>query len=414
MRNEYTYLTALLALFLWVGIPFYIKGVGMQATHVTTFILVFVFTANKILAGNPVLFAMVRPLFLLTIWIICSLFLIITAGLISTFNAQDIVEVFRFLVGILVGISIIIVISGVVQEQADVSLVLKWVIIGGVISALAACLGVIHPGVGAITLNKYGRGQGFLLHPNQLGIMLGATIPIVTASLAGNYGVLRNWFFLALLAVGLVVSGSKTNILITALLGPLAMVIVSFLKPDISQRYKSVIWMMVVLLLSGFIAYLALNELAPKTLQNMMNVMEDPAGYRSMVSRQQIWAGVIKVAGTSPLIGLGAGNTWLYLGSKHAHNVFLEYFFTMGLIGLFALLFFLVSLFYVCVFSYKATKGMPLEQRAETIGIIIAIVSYITSNQLSESFGGTTINLLWVLIALLINRVNLWLWSQEL
>lgn len=391
------------ALLLWIGLPFYISGIGMQINHVVTLVLIIVFTISKLVHKDFRLINMPRPLFKYSLWIMASTFSIIVAATMSSINARNIIEVAKFQIAYLIGLLVLIVYLTVLEKKEDVDFILNLLILGGIFSVLCSFLGYFIPFFKEITFNRFGRAQGFLLHPNQLGIMLSSLIPISAATLSTKYHKYSSWLTMIILLSGVVISGSKTNLFISFTFGLLALLIINLIQPTSSQRHLSFFIMGFVVILSGIAALVLLQKIVPKSLQNLQMLLTYREEYRTLVIRREIWsAAVLLVQENNPFFGMGAGNTRDYLGVNHAHNVVIEYFFTMGYFGVIVLFMFLTSVFSLCLYSILISKKMPVIFRAQIIGLVLGICSYVLSNQLSESFGGTTLPILWVLIGALI------------
>ena len=86
------------------------------------------------------------------------------------------------------------------------------------------------------------------------------------------------------------------------------------------------------------------------------------------------------------------------MGLSHAHNLVLNYFRGIGLFGAIAVALLCVAILYRCV-----SKGMtvvvgragPADRRLWSY--YVAAIVYVICNQLSDSFGPTTIGCLWLI-----------------
>jgi len=395
------YLTGLLAFFLWVGRPFYFSGVGMQITHSMTLLLILVFALNKLMSNNLELCRLPSPILIHVIWLFASIVLILTAGFLSMSNAVNIVEALKFQVSYLMGLAILLVFLGASFSYDWIRFLLRVTVTGAVLSVIFAFAGFLFAPLGEVTLNQFNRAQGFLLHPNQFGMMLAALFPAACAHLSLDFRKIKQWIVTLLLAGGLVISGSKTNLLIAGVLGPATLLIMNTFKHKYSQRMWSLLGTLIAVSCIGAAAFFLLLELVPETFRNLQLVLANPEEYRTLIIRQEIWHEALTLVKGYPNFGIGAGNTETHLGINHAHNVFIEYYLTLGRFGLFAFTSFLESILFLSYYVLKTSRKLSLDQQATAVGLVFGILSYIFSNQLSDSFGGTTLPLLWVLLGLL-------------
>lgn len=400
-------LSGIWTLLVWMGIPFMIVGPPIQITHLTTLLLFLIFFILKIISGNGEIFYLPPALFYRVRGLLLSILFIIIAGLLSSLNADVLFEVIKFEIGYLIGLTVIIVWLGSNFKEEHVNFILQCLIGGGVLSVVLTLGGFIFPQLGQITVNQFGRGEGFLLHPNQFGIMLGAIIPLAAAQLTENYRSLTNWLVLFLLLAGIVISGSKTNLFVAGSLGFFTLLLISFLKSSPIRKYLSLLATFLIISLAGYISIILLQEFVPKSLENLEALWANPQSYRTFIIRKNIWADALSLVQQYPLLGIGAGNTWVMLGAKHAHNVFIEYYLTMGILGLVALTFFILSLTCFCRYAFWLARKTGPSQQAQVIGFIFGIFAYILSNQLSDSFSATTLPILWALVGLLLVKCSL-------
>lgn len=406
-------IAGMLAALLWIGRPFYLNGVGMQIIHPLSLLLVLGFLISKVVLGDYVIFRIGKQIYSYTLGIFSAVAFILIAGILSGLNALSLVEVLKFEAGYLVGLIILIVFLACILTDEDVALVSSCLLMGGVLTVVLTFSGYFIPWVAQITFNSFGRAQGLVHNPNQLGMMLAAIIPLAATYLAADYRRFSRWLIFITLVAGLVISGSKTNLFISALLCPLAVFIVSGFQDKSSKRLLSLVGALFVTASGGLLTSILLRNLAPKTLRNLQIFFADPEGYRSLLSRQEVWLEALAIVKEHPFLGIGAGNTPLVLARSHAHNVFIEHYLTMGLLGMSALVAFLICLLLFCWHMLKISRCMPFIQRARVTGLVLGIFSYILSNQLSDSFGPTTMPVFWVLIGVLLAQGNSWILEKD-
>ncbi len=401
-RPLVVYAAGLLSLLLWDGLPFYKLGTGIQVTHLTAAALSLVFIFSKLARGNFVIITLARPLSYRTLWVCVSIVILLAAGLLSSPNAQDLLEVIKFEVNYLIGLLIIIIFAESLREKDEIRFVFDCLLIGGLVVCVITFFGYFVHALNTITMNENGRAEGFMLHPNQWGMMLAAIVPAVAARLSTNFRRLDKLIVLVILTASIALSGSKANIFIAGLLCPLTMIIAGNFRRSMLSRLRSVSITAVVVLIAGLIAFTLLQQFAPQSLIKLQDAVDNPMEYRTMLSRQDKWAEAFTIFMRKPLFGIGAGNTRYYLNTNHAHNAFVDYMLTMGLFGVIGLTVFLFSIFYLCWYVVRVSMQMGTYFHAQSIGLAFGIASFVFSNQLSNSFRGTTFPIMWVLLGLLV------------
>jgi O-antigen ligase len=401
-RPLVVYAAGLLSLLLWNGLPLYKLGTGLQVTHLTAAVLSLVFFAGKLTRGNFVIITLARPLSYRTLWVCVSIVFLLAAGLLSSLNAQDLFEVMKFEVNYLIGLLIIIILAESLHEKDEIEFILDCLLLGGLVVCVITFFGFFIPALNAIMMNENGRAEGFMLHPNQWGMMLAAIVPAVATRLATNFRRLDRWIALVILTASIALSGSKANIFIAGFFGPVALVIAGTFRQSLLARLRSVFTTAAAVLIAGLIAFTLLQQFAPKSLTKLQDAANNPMEYRTMLSRQDKWAEAFTIFMKKPLFGIGAGNTRLYLDANHAHNAFVDYLLTMGLFGVTGLTVFLFSIFCLCCYVVRLSMQMGTYWHAQSIGLAFGIASFVLSNQLSNSFRGTTLPIMWVLLGLLV------------
>jgi O-antigen ligase len=408
-RSLPVFVAGFLSGLLWIGTPIYIGSIGMQITHIMSLLLVLSFLLGKARLRDYQLFQVERHILLCTLCLFAAIGLILTAGILSSINASSLAEVLKFEIGYLVGLTLITVLISSLQRDEDITFVLSCLLFGGALVVAITLSGYLVPLIGEITLNRYGRAKAFALHPNQFGMMLAAIMPLAAANLAVDYRSIRRWLILVIISTGLVISGSKTNLFISAFLCPLTLFLVGLCKQKSLQRIPSLLGAILAMVLVGIFGVFLLQKLAPQTLISLQILWSDPEGYRSILSRREIWIAALTIVKKYPFLGIGAGNTPLLLDVRHCHNVFIEYYLTMGLLGLITLVFFILCLLFICWYVVRISRYMPFIHGTRVIGLVLGIVSYLLSNQSSDSFGPTTLPVFWVLVGVLLAQGNSWM-----
>ncbi|RRH97727.1 O-antigen ligase domain-containing protein [Mesorhizobium tamadayense] len=251
------------------------------------------------------------------------------------------------------------------------------------------------------------RAEGYFKHANQLGIALSAVLPLIAAKLVASrrHRVLLLGCLAAVL-VGLMKSGSKTNFVLgVAGLG----MFFGLYSIYLVRRKQSPLTVIL-----GTISAPILFEASLMTLQFL-----NPRAYRllslqlsggeahSVVSRQRLWSISIDLGLSHPFMGVGAGQPVGNI-APHSHNLFIDYFRTLGVPGAA-----LVIAVVVLVLAYVVSAVLrtlvdngrgerATEVNVMVLGTSVSVWNYIVANQMSDSFGPSTAAFFWLPLALLI------------
>lgn len=337
--------------------------------------------------------------------LLASFLLIVLAGALSAVQALSLANVMRFLVRYLVGALVLLLLLRVLGSGGRVRLLIDGLLAGAIASSLVAAAGFFIDPLGQITIRYGDRAQALLNHPNQLGLMLAAVLPIALARVLAGPARLRRWIPVALIAGGLAMTGSKANLLLAAGMAPLMVIAVVLLRRGLLRRMGTLVG---AALLTGMVAAMAfglLQETSPRTLDTLAALASDPLATSTVANRVKLWNEALAVGVRHAPFGIGADHTGLYLPHGHAHNAFIEFFLTTGLFGLASLTTFVTCIVALALIGFRtalSSTTAPFEQRALLLATSFACLSYLASNQSSDSLGGTTLNLLWVLLALLV------------
>ncbi|TIV69457.1 MAG: O-antigen ligase family protein [Mesorhizobium sp.] len=251
------------------------------------------------------------------------------------------------------------------------------------------------------------RAEGYFKHANQLGIALSAGLPLVAAKLVASrrHRILLSGCLLAGL-LGLVKSGSKTNFVLgVAGLGTFFGLYSIYLVIR-KQRPVTVIAGMVAAPIL-FQASLATLEFLNPRAYRLLTLQLSGGEAHSIVSRQRLWSISIDLGLTHPFMGVGAGQ-WVEDIAPHSHNLFIDYFRTLGVpgVGLVLIVVVLVVAYLVCAILHTLVDKGRGEQATEVnvmvLGTSVAVWNYLVANQMSDSFGPSTAAFFWLPLALLL------------
>lgn|GEM_PF-3549953 len=137
----------------------------------------------------------------------------------------------------------------------------------------------------------------------------------------------RTWLFSLLGLVSLIIPCAVTGILSYSLL---LLVIVLRKYPGIRKLFKWKYMVLICLLVVLAISYFGLDAILAKILNSM-----DKTGFNG---RNMIWPMTISAIVNKPLLGYGGltetqAQTWMIAGANHAHNILLQYPFSVGIVG---------------------------------------------------------------------------------
>ncbi len=153
-------------------------------------------------------------------------------------------------------------------------------------------------------------------------------------------------------------------------------------------------------------ALVILQSLNPRAYRLLMTQVSGGEAH-SMVSRERLWTISIDLGLAHPFTGVGAGQP---IGdiAPHSHNLFIEYFRTLGVpgVGLITIMVLLIVIFLVS--AVVPTLMGHGESRHATVtnvmllGSAVCVWNYLVANQMSDSFGPSTAPFFWIPLALLI------------
>ncbi len=243
------------------------------------------------------------------------------------------------------------------------------------------------------------RLNGFFENPIQHAIALAVVLPLVTAELAMTNQKLKKiaWAVLWLLLVyTLFRTGSKTPLAV-------GLIISTALYATLRIRRQHLLRTGLLLCALGAAACLLAmfglelaERLDPTVGRKMRSIVEGGiSNYQSLKSRRLLWNEAMNEGKAHWLIGSGAGEK--VLGLSHAHNLVLDYFKGIGIIGALS-----VACLCLVILLRTAAKWLhvircPVTSNEQRIlACYVASMIYILCNQLSDCFGPSTIGFLWI------------------
>lgn len=399
--------TASLMLGFSVSLPVMLPWIGFSMVQFCAILVVIVFILEVSWRRSLYFSASVRQTSHFRL-VIVSVLLLAAAALASALVAQD--------PGSSVGVSLrygmgaALIIALVTSHQGNRALhrLASALVVGACLAAALAIVGFQLPQVGEMTIGVSRRARVFFEHPNQLGMVLSAIFCVPVARFLRNPRSLGSLASALLIAVGVVLSGSMANVLL--LVGGILIILLTGLRRTPLTRKLGLGIGATILLGCLFLAGTeAVSALSPR-LGGLIETLTTPdtdvgAALPSVTERLNLYSDAWRLFVASPLLGIGAGNAYLYLQTPsgrslpHAHNFLLDVLMSMGIIGAMA----------VCAFAFawltlaiRSTFLRPPFSSGLQAGIGSALLVFFASNQSSDSLGGTVIYLAWILLSIAI------------
>ncbi|CDX14019.1 conserved membrane hypothetical protein [Mesorhizobium sp. ORS 3324] len=333
--------------------------------------------------------------------------LIIVFSLMSMLYTDNPIRTLRTVFAHIFGFAIIPAVAAISTRQKGSEAVDRIVMAMLIMSVVTSCL--VTVGIGGAKFAD--RAEGYFKQSNQLGIALSASLPLLAAKLIAfrRQPILRLVLMgcLVALLLGLVKSGSKTNFVLgVAGLGSFF----GLYSVYLSIRKRGSVAVIAGTVLAPIIleaSLLALEHLNPRAY-GLLSLQASGGEAHSVVSRERLWAMSIDLGLAHPFLGVGAGQP---IGdiAPHSHNLFIEYFRTLGVPGLA-----LITIMFLLVTSYlvigvlrtlKAVGDDTSESATSTnvmvLGTSVSVWNYLVANQMSDSFGPSTSPFFWLPLALL-------------
>ena len=247
------------------------------------------------------------------------------------------------------------------------------------------------------------RLRGFLENSLQLGIALGVTLPFVVTEFALAKRPLKKigWaiFLLAMLYTQFR-TGSKTPLAISAGLSFLLYLSLTFRTQNFRRILPVLAGLVVLFLLVWWQGLNVAERIDPIVAGKIREILSGGiSNYQSIQSRKELWAEAISQGQQHWFVGSGAGEK--ILGVSHAHNLVLDYFKGIGLIGAVAITLLCLTILarsvgYGVKVWRKIFAGTVVDDDFRILACYTGAVAYVICNQLSDCFGPSTVGFLWV------------------
>ena len=341
--------------------------------------------------------------------LVVALTAIVGAAGLSAFAAPEPLSVVRFIARYVLGLVLLVAVLHMLWRPKNARVLEHALFAGAWLSV--ALSGAAHaiPLLAEIAIRYGDRAQGLLNHPNQLAMLLTSVAPIAFAAALTQPRRIGPWLTPLVVGAGVAMTGSKVNLVLLATLLPAMALLGAQLRGGPLRRARTTVALLLASVTVAVAATWVVQTTNPRTLVTIGRLFTDPAGTTAVVTRTQTWHLAIEYGLERPWFGVGADHASLLLPHSHAHNVFVEFFLTLGVAGLVALLLLLTALTALCAHALATALTRPalaVGDRLRLLGYPFSILAYVAASQSSDSFGGTTLPVLWLVTALTLAQVD--------
>lgn len=369
------------------------------------------------LASTPIWFFVMRerhglvfhPRYHSTIMIILiSSALLAVWSLVSTLVSEELLRSGRFVLTQLSCFGMFAFVAGTMSEKR-VPVVMLVLTCAAAAVSLLSLVGYLTPTFKELLFQGTDRSFGTFKHPNQFGIFLSTIFPIALALIAVSKGRRRALTFgcIALMFIGLVLSGSKTNLLIVIASMSAMLLAIGFTRAGAMTGLILTPLILAAVALVAFVVYQVMLVFNPRALL-ILSAFFEGEEVRSLVSRERIYLLSMRAFHDNPLFGIGAGTLVITNPSgetvSHAHNVILDYARALGWPGLVfmgASVFIFVMTALLTILSLMFGRPSVARFRIPALGFSFSVLNYVAANFVSESFGPSTAPFFYLSLAML-------------
>jgi hypothetical protein len=399
LARYWTYLVFVLPLYLFIASCWLLRPTSLTGSISLSSLLPAAFVASLLLMKVPraEFVEMLKRLSVEFTLLAVMIFFCIS----SLLNSEDLFRAFRIFYPCALPLLLFIQMMAVrgVSPKALAMVPRAFLICGLLFSCLPLLLSFLSGGLHDMLFIGH-RCVGFFENANQHSIMLAALIPLAIGEFVEARGRLaKAGWGLALLLVlyTLVRTGSKTAMFVSLIVCWLFYILINIRTYSPAKRvllFGGMSLFAICVILFGIQFAEAVDPTFAKKLK--MIFADGVTNYYSIESRQLLWKEAIEKGGEHWIVGAGAGEK--VMGLSHAHNLVLNYFRGIGLFGAIAVALLCVAILYRCV-----RKGMTVVVGRSGSGdrrlwsYYVAATVYVICNQLSDSFGPTTIGCLWLI-----------------
>lgn len=319
----------------------------------------------------------------------------------SALYADSPLRVFRVIAGQIFGIAILGTMLSFPPSTERFRRYVNIFIWGATLSSIFAAASYFVPAMNSIAFGDSDRTAAFFKNPNQFGMALSLAVPLVVSYCVIDRNKLFRVAQLGTIYLGLAFSGSKTNLATSGALA-FAALFLALLKSGMLKRHPLAAMLLVGMAVgAGTLAFLTLGGLNPRA-QSLLVATASGDAIESWQERQLLWRVSIEDGLNHSLTGVGVGELVRGTDLPHSHNVFLDYFRTLGIPGVAMLLVLIagaLAVSFACLVG-KGLNGASREQSTLAAALGLSILGYIFTNQFSDSFGPSTLPLFWIVVGL--------------
>ncbi len=277
------------------------------------------------------------------------------------------------------------------------------------LSGFLSLVAYFEPNLREIIFMGSDRSSGFFKNPNQFGITLSTVTPVAIGYVFTREGRRTGWVICAaLLILGLILAGSKANLLLSAInimAVVVAVAIVSFTGPKRVWMVFGGLTLTVLFLASGLFVLHLLN---PRALELLQAFFSAEGELHSLNSREVLWDESLRQFLLHPLTGQGAGQPLnVFEGDRqvtHSHNVLLDYARTLGAPGLAVFGAVMATMVVLCLNTIWLALGSKGDgsphDRILAFCLALGSLSYLAANFSSDSMGPSTSPFFWTVFFL--------------
>ncbi len=277
-------------------------------------------------------------------------------------------------------------------------------------NSLLSLIGFLGGDLQSLTYLQRDRSSGLFKNPNQYGMIAAMATPFSVALFFQKGNAILATVILCLAFVGLLTAASKTNLLIALMMVFATMAYGQYSTGRVKTMLVSLPVLCVIVWWGSMPVLERFNPRAAEIIQSKL--IERNAGNSTLDQRFELWNYSLKVMQRSPMFGEGAGQRIMVADQdlSHSHNVFLDMGRTVGIPGMVGTTIFLIAIIWLAFKTLARVVAIPIELaaqmhgRAIIIGSGFAVLSYILSNQMSDSLGPSTSIFFWLCTGLLLRR----------
>lgn len=342
--------------------------------------------------------------------LICAVILLFLS-ILSAFYAPSPLRVGRVSVAMIAGISLFFLVVGTITRDRALGMVFALVFPLAIVGGLSVA-GLFNSSLNELFFWPVGtdRSSGLFKNPNQYGIATSTVAPAAVALIfvAQKRARLAAGIVFILLLCGLVLSGSKTNLVIVGLSLSIAYLLLTVAWAPRERRPKVLLLAVLVSFCGLALLTLALYFMNARHFELLTQFFLDGLENRTVTSRQIMWKTSLELFRENPFTGVGAGAEVVFFESlggdqyEHSHNSLIDYARTLGAPGLIFLAGIYTAAIWACGGTMLRALKRPRRSMDQIMGVTLALgsLNYLLANMMSDSFGPSTVPFFWLIFFL--------------